>query len=76
MPRRPRDANTLYFALPSVEMTSATRRTSPLSNVAASAIDCGNTVASPARATPCSASFHQWYGFIPRRSIAGESIIS
>src|SRR5690606_35493587 len=34
---------------------------------------CGNTVAPPARATPCRASFHQSYAGRPRRSIAGES---
>jgi hypothetical protein len=34
---------------------------------------CGNTVAPPARATPCSASFHQSYAGKPRRSIAGAA---
>ena len=36
-------------------------------------IDCGNTVATPALATPCKASFHQLYAGILSRSIAGDS---
>ena len=35
-------------------------------------IDWRKTVASPARPTPCNASFHQSYSLIPSRGIAGE----
>ena len=42
-------------------MTLAIRKMALSSHVAASPIACGNTVASPERATPCSASFHQLY---------------
>ena len=38
-------------------------------------IDCGNTVANPARATPCNASFHQLYGFMPNRSTGFDTSI-
>ena len=48
----------LYLARASVEMTSATRCIRPVSQVAASPIAWGKTVARP-WATPCSASFHQ-----------------
>src|SRR5438132_1108064 len=43
------------------------------SQVAARPIACGNTVAVPERATPCSASFHQLYCGMPSRSIAGAT---
>ena len=39
-------------------MAVATSRISFVSKVAAMPMACGNTVAAPARATPCSASFH------------------
>src|SRR6185369_2419183 len=56
-------------------MTSATSCISFVSQVAARPIACGKTVAYPARATPCSASFHQSYAGMPRRSIAGAPFI-
>ena len=47
-----------YLARASVEIVSATRCNRPVSQVAASPMACGKTVARP-WATPCSASFHQ-----------------
>src|SRR6266567_1791796 len=61
----------LYLARASVEITSATRWTSSVSHVAARPMAWGKTVAFPARATPCSPSFHQLYAGIPRRGMAG-----
>ncbi len=61
----------LNFALPSVEIVSATSSKRSSSKVAAKPIACGNTVATPARATPCKASFHQLYALTPNRSIDG-----
>ena len=43
------------------------------SKAAAKPIACGNTVATPALATPCKASFHQLYCSIPSSGIAGLS---
>ena len=51
----------LYFALASVAIISPIFSNSSSSNVAASPIACGNTVAVPALATPCNPSFHQLY---------------
>src|SRR5438477_395925 len=48
-------------------MTVAMRNTRLESHVAAKPMACGNTVAVPARATPCSPSFHQLYSGIPSR---------
>src|SRR5580658_3343726 len=42
-----------------------------VSQLAASPMACGNTVASPARATPCSASFQKSYAAMFSRGIAG-----
>jgi hypothetical protein len=54
-------------------MTVAMRKTSESSHVAANPIACGNTVASPERATPWSPSFHQLYSGMPNRGIAGAA---
>jgi len=51
----------LYFALPSVEITFAMSFNNSSSNIAANPMACGNTVAVPALATPCNPSFHQLY---------------
>ena len=61
----------MCLARPSVAMTSATFCRYISSNMAANAIAWGKTVAVPARATPCSASFHQLYSGMPSRSMAG-----
>src|SRR6266581_122437 len=63
----------LYLARASVEITSATRWTSSVSHVAARPMAWGKTVAFPARATPCSPSFHQLYAGMPRRGMAGAT---
>ncbi len=60
---------TLYFARNSVAIACASRWSNASSNVAANPIACGNTVATPARATPCSPSFHQLYSGTPSRGI-------
>src|SRR5687767_3284887 len=57
--RRSIAVDRLYFALASVEITSATCHIKLSLNVAAIAIACGKMVACPALATPCNASFHQ-----------------
>ena len=44
--------------------------------MAASPIGSGNTVAVPARATPCKASFHQSYSGICSRGIARDGFTS
>ena len=62
-----------YLARASSEMTPAMRNMSESSQVAARPMAWGNEVASPERATPCSASFHQLYSGIPSRSIAGAT---
>src|SRR2546430_8309391 len=54
-------------------MTVAMRKISESSQVAASPIACGNDVANPERATPCSASFHQLYRGMPSRLIASAT---
>ncbi len=59
MPRSPRRTNSWCLARPSSPIAVATRVISAVSNDAAMPIACGKTVAVPARATPCSASFHQ-----------------
>src|SRR3569833_4518530 len=61
----------MYFALNSVLMTSATWCSSGAAHDAAIPIAWGKTVATSARATPCRPSFHQLYSGIPRRGIAG-----
>ena len=63
----------LYFARASVLMTLATISWKSSSKIAARPIACGNTVAVPARATPCRDSFHQLYAGMPSRGMAGES---
>src|SRR6266705_2619558 len=63
----------LHLARASVEITSATRWTSSVSHVAARPMAWGKTVAFPARATPCSPSFHQLYAGMPRRGMAGAT---
>src|SRR6201986_2028864 len=60
-----------YLARNSVLITSGTSWINGASKVAARPIACGNTVAIPARATPCRPSFHQLYSGTPRRGIAG-----
>lgn len=57
----------------SVLMTLATISWKSSSKIAARPIACGNTVAVPARATPCRDSFHQLYAGMPSRGMAGES---
>src|SRR2546423_2990868 len=54
-------------------MTPAMRNMRESSQVAARPMAWGNEVASPERATPCSASFHQLYSGISSRSIAGAT---
>jgi hypothetical protein len=54
-------------------MTLAMRKMRLSSHVAANPMACGKTVASPDRATPCSASFHQLYGGTPSRSMPGAT---
>ena len=76
MRRSPFALNMLYFALASVETAAPTLPYSSTSKDAAAAIVCGKTVASPLRATPCSASFHQWYAGTPSLSTPGASIIN
>ena len=67
----------VFFARASSEIAVATRSMRSPSHVAARPIACGNTVARPARATPCSASFHQGNFGMPSRSTgAARSIIS
>src|SRR5437016_4915506 len=56
-------------------MTLAMRNTRLESQVAAKPMACGNTVASPERATPWRPSFHQLYSGMARRSIAGARSI-
>ena len=53
--------NILWIALASSEIASPTFLIRIVSNVAAIAIACGNTVALADLATPCNASFHQLY---------------
>ena len=57
-PRWPLAWARLNLARASSEIAVAIWRISAGSNVAARPIACGKTVARPARATPCSASFH------------------
>ena len=64
------------MARASSEMTTAISWTSGASNVAAIPIACGKTVATPARATPWSASFHHSYRGTPRRGIAAAWFVS
>src|SRR5665213_1065069 len=59
-----------FFARASVEITVAVSCISGASHVAASPIACGNTVAYPDRAIPCSPSLHQSYSGISSRGIA------
>ena len=66
----------LYFALASSAMTSPISFIISTSHAAAIPIACGNTVAVPALATPCTPSFHQLYAGIPNRSMAGASNLS
>src|SRR5215207_3248019 len=73
--RSPRRCASWYLARASVEMTSATRPTSRGLKVAPKPIACGKTVATPLKATPCSASFHQSYSGTPRRWMAGAAFI-
>ena len=65
------DASRRYLARNSAPIVSATWCISAVSQVAAMPIACGKTVAMPARATPCSPSFHQLYSGTPRRGMAG-----
>ena len=58
-PLPPPCGRAFHLARASVATTSPTRVISASSQVAASPIACGNTVASPLRARPCSPSFHQ-----------------
>ena len=48
-----------YFARASSAIADATRKSRSLFQAAASPIDCGKTVAIPARPTPWMHSFHQ-----------------
>jgi hypothetical protein len=63
------------LALASSDTIPKVSSTAWSSKVAANPMACGNTVAFPALATPCRASFHQSYLGIPNRSLAGESFI-
>ena len=75
--RLPRASHALFIARASSEMPVATRSMRSASNVAARAIAWGKTVARPARATPCSASFHHGNRGMPSRSTgSARSIIS
>ena len=58
-PDQQRSAAARFMTRASVEIATPMSWTSAGSNVAANPIACGNTVAMPLRATPCSASFHQ-----------------
>ena len=64
-----------HLIRPSSLIEVKTFSSNSVSNDAAIPIGIGNTVALPLRATPCSASFHQLYLRIPRRSTAGELYI-
>ena len=64
------------MARASSEMAVATRSMRSVSQVAARPIACGKTVARPARATPCSASFHQGKAGMPSRSTGAARSIS
>jgi hypothetical protein len=62
-----------YLARNSVAIASAVAWINGTSHVAAMPIACGNTVATPARATPCRPSFHQLYAGTRNRGIAGAA---
>ena len=59
MPRSPLSTALLCLARPSSPIARAMMPISSTFQVAARPIACGNTVATPARATPCRHSFHQ-----------------
>ena len=69
-PARPAFAAWLYLTRASRAIATAISSSRGASNVAESPIACGNTVAKPPPATPCSASDHRLYSGTPSRGMA------